>query len=202
MNFHNVHLVFPLRIKNRTNYANDILASEIPVNNFFAHWIKEIDIKRYGDDLPVLPLTNTVEIYKYSDAMLKHVPKEDLEVIRYDLMYSRKKVKLPNNEDRQDEHRAPGENADNRTNDNMDDRIEKFQNQIKNTKYYRIPLKYLCNIGLVNQPIRFNTKWRLTFETNMQKLFKSKANQAAAAGLPNNVDEKIILDSAPYILYY
>ena len=40
MNFHNVHLVFPLRIKKRTNNANNILATDIPVNNFFAHWIK------------------------------------------------------------------------------------------------------------------------------------------------------------------
>ena len=69
MNFHNVHLGFPLRIKKRTNNSNNILATEIPVNNFFVHWIKEIDIKHYGDDLPVLPLTNTDEIYQYSDAM-------------------------------------------------------------------------------------------------------------------------------------
>ena len=34
----------------------------------------------------------------------------------------------------------------------------------------------------------------------MQKLFESKRNQAAD-GLPNTVDAKIILDSAPYILY-
>ena len=64
-----------------------------------------------------------------------------------------------------------------------------------------MPLKYLCDIGLVNQPIRFNTQWRLTFEANMQKLIESKVNQAAAAGLPNTVDAKIILDSAPYIFY-
>ena len=41
------------------------------VNNFFAHWIREIDIKRYGDKIPILPLINAVDIYKYSDAMLK-----------------------------------------------------------------------------------------------------------------------------------
>ena len=57
MNFHNVHLVFPLRIKMRTNNANDILATEITINNFFAHWIKETNIKRYGDNLPILPLS-------------------------------------------------------------------------------------------------------------------------------------------------
>ena len=76
MNFHNVPLVFPLKIKKKTNVANDILATEITVNNFFAHWIKEIDINRLGDDVPVLPTTNTIEIYKYSDAMLKHSPKK------------------------------------------------------------------------------------------------------------------------------
>ena len=51
------------------------------------------------------------------------------------------------------------------------------------------------------QSIKFNTKWRLTFETNMQKLFESKTNQAAD-GLPNTVDAKIIIDLTPYLLYY
>ena len=91
MNFYNVHLVFLLKIKKRMNNANNIIATETTVNNFFPHWIKEIDIKRYGDELAVFPLTNTVEIYKYSDAMLKHVPKEALEVLRYDLLYSKKR---------------------------------------------------------------------------------------------------------------
>ena len=50
-------------------------------------------------------------------------------------------------------------------------------------------------------PIKFNTKWRLTFETNIQKLFESKTNQAAD-GLPNTVDAKTIIDSMLYLLYY
>ena len=99
MNFHNVHLVFRLKIKEKNNEANNIDDDEIPVNNFFANWIKELDIKHYGDDLPILPLTNTVEIYKYSDAKLKHVPDDALEVLQYDLLYSKKKVKLADNTD-------------------------------------------------------------------------------------------------------
>ena len=201
MNFHNVHIVFPLKIKKKTNVANDILATEITVNNFFAHWIKEIDIKRLGDDVPVLPTTNTIEIYKYSDAMLKHVPKKALKVIENDLLYSRKKVKLPAGEERRDEHTANAENANNRTDDNIDERIQKFQNQLKTDYFYRIPLKYICNLGKVNQPIRFNTKWRITFEQDMQKLFEAKTNLGAAAGLPDTVDAKIILKSTPYLLY-
>ena len=54
-------------------------------------------------------------------------------------------------------------------------------------------------MGLVNQPVKFNTKWLLTFETDY-RLFKSKANQANDA-LLDSVDAKIILTSTPYILY-
>ena len=186
-------------MQKRTNQANDIMADEIIVNNFFAHWIKEIDIKHYGDDLPILPLTNTVEVYKHSDTQLKHVPEKALEVLRYDLLYSKKKVKL---QDRQGKYSVAGKDANKRTDKNINNRIGKFQDQLKATRYYRIPLKYLCDNGLVNQPVRFNTPWQLTFGTNMQKLFESKAYQGAAAGLPNNVDAKIVLESAPYILYH
>ena len=155
-----------------------------------------------GDNTPILPTTNTVKIYKYSDAILKHIPEKALAVIQNDLLYSNKKVKLPNNEDGRDWHTATGENADDRTDDNLDDRITKFQNQLKNTYWYRIPLKYLCDIGYVNTPIKFNTKWRLTFETNMSRLFESKTNLGSTADYPNSVDAKIILESAPYLLFY
>ena len=33
-------------------------------------------------------------------------------------------------------------------------------------------------MGLVNQPVKFNTKWLLTFETDYQRLFETNANQA------------------------
>ena len=51
-------------------------------------------------------------------------------------------------------------------------------------------------------PIKFNTKSRLTFETDMQRLFESNTNLANDATYPDSVDAKIILDSAPYLLYY
>ena len=124
--------------------------TEITINSFFAHWIKEIDIKRLGDDIPILPTTNTIDIYKYSDAMLKHLPKKALKVIENNLLYSNKKVKLPDDEDGWDEQTVAGEDADKRNDDNIDERIQKFQNQLKNVYWYRIPLKYICNLGLVN----------------------------------------------------
>ena len=202
MNFHNLHLVFPLKIKKGTNEANNIDATVITINNFFTHWIKEIDIKKLGDDAPILPTTNTVEIYKYSDALLKHIPKKALAVIENDLLCSKKKVVLPDGEDRRKRHTAAGGDATERTDDNLDERIQKFANQLKTTYYYRIPLKYICNLGFVNTPIKFNTKWRLTFESDMQRLFESKTNLDVGAAYPNSVDAKIILNSAPYLLYH
>ena len=117
-------------------------------------------------------------------------------------MHSKKIVKLPAGEDRRDTHMAAGEDADNRTHDNIDDRIQKFQEQLKTTYCYRIPLKYIVDIGQVNTPITFNTKWGITFETDLQILFESKTDRRAAGGLPNNVDAKMILESTPYLLYY
>ena len=202
MNFHNVHLVFPLKIKKKSSATANIALSAVTVNNFFAHWIKEIDIKRLGDDTPILPTSNTVEIYKYSDAILKHLPKNALEVIENDLLYSKKKVTLPDGEDRRKKHTASGGDATERTDDNLTERIKKFNKQLQTTYYYRIPLQYLCDIGYVNTPIKFNTKWRLTFETNTAKLFESNANLASDAAYPTEFDAKIILDSTPYLLYH
>ena len=47
MNFHNVYLVFPIKIKKSANNATNFDATLMTVNNFFAHWIKKFDIKWY-----------------------------------------------------------------------------------------------------------------------------------------------------------
>ena len=50
------------------------------------YWIKEIFIKRYGDNLAILPLNNVIEIYRYSEAMLKYLPEKSLETFRKELL--------------------------------------------------------------------------------------------------------------------
>ena len=47
----NIHLCFPLKFKSMADNDNDIAAGLITVNNFFVHWIKKIDIKRYCDHI-------------------------------------------------------------------------------------------------------------------------------------------------------
>ena len=56
--------------------------------------------------------------------MLKHLPKDALEIIQYDLLYSKKKVKLRDGKDRRDERTANGDNANDRTDNNIDDRTD------------------------------------------------------------------------------
>ena len=63
-----------------------------------------------------------------------------------------------------------------------------------------IPLRFLCYLGLVNQSVKFNSKWLITFEWDYQKLFETKANQANDT-LLTSVDEKIILTATPYLLF-
>ena len=55
-------------------------------------------------------------------------------------------------------------------------------------------------MGLVNEPVKFDTKWLFKFETDYQRLFESKACQVNDT-LRDSVGAKIILMSTPYILY-
>ena len=61
-NYSSLTIALPIQIKKATNAAADIDGTMITVNNFFAHWLKEVDIKRYPDDIPILPTNNTLDI--------------------------------------------------------------------------------------------------------------------------------------------
>ena len=63
-----------------------------------------------------------------------------------------------------------------------------------------ILLRFLCDLSLVNQPVKFNTKWLITFEQDYQNLFETKANQTNDAS-PTTVDAKIILTVTVYLLF-
>ena len=118
-----------MQIKKKTNAANDREDDLMIVNNFFAHFIKEIDLRRYGDDIRILPTRNTVDIYRYSDAMLKHMPDDALKTYDETLLYSKTAVKLANNV-----HRRPNNTDNSRTHDNLDDRIDKFHDLLGKKK--------------------------------------------------------------------
>ena len=48
------------------------------VNNFSGHLVKEISITRYRHIKQLVQTFSPNEIYRYSDAMLKHLPEDSL----------------------------------------------------------------------------------------------------------------------------
>ena len=72
--------IFAFQKKVKTVAASDKATNMMTVNNFLAQWIREIDIKRYEDDLKILPTSNVTAIYRYWDAIFKHVPKDVLKI--------------------------------------------------------------------------------------------------------------------------
>ena len=88
-NLNSLHICFPIRIRKATDATAAIEANMITVNNFFAHWIKEITKTKYGRNKQLIPTSALQEIYQYSDAVLKHLPEKSLKKIN-DFLYSEK----------------------------------------------------------------------------------------------------------------
>ena len=98
--------------------------------------MKEVDIKRYPDNIRILPTNNAVDIYNYSAKMLKKLPAKALDMIKETLFYEKTPVVIPNNADRRSNTSTTP--AD-RTDANPGTRITDFNPIIKTRNYYRIP---------------------------------------------------------------
>ena len=72
----------------------------ITVKNFFGHWFTDIDIRRYPDDMRLLPTNNSVDIYQYSNVQMKYLPEKSVKKILKTMLYSNKPVYLEKNTDR------------------------------------------------------------------------------------------------------
>ena len=70
-------------------------------------------------------------------------------------------------------------------------------------KVYRIPLRYLVDVGLVNFPTAFNTKFTFNPEQNRNKLFEqtTKIDGTNAPVPATQPDAEVYFHSAPYIQY-
>ena len=93
----------------------------------------------------------------------------------------------PNNDD----------TANKRTDDNQQDRIDQFLDQIKNKLTYSIHLSYVCDLGKINFPTKLDMKIRLTLETELKNLFETNMKVANIG----TTDAQIILLKAPYLQY-
>ena len=212
LNFSNIILCLPVTFRKTSDKAAAIDDDIISVNNFFVHWIKDLNIKRYGDDIAILPINKTLDIYRYSESMLKHLPGDVIKTFQKELLYSKKPVIIKGNaantiSDRRNHINAAARNSN--TDANIEDRIDKFNqgDALSRKKVYRIPLKYLVDIGLVNLPTAFNVKFVFNLEKTLGKLFESRKKTpdtaaGAAAALPTTaLDANVYFHTIPYLQY-
>ena len=89
-NLKSLDLFFLIRFRKLSNADQVTLRTLMSVNNFFAHWIKEIDRMKYGTNKWLIPTINPKEICRYSDEILKHLSKNALKIIGKDLLHSTK----------------------------------------------------------------------------------------------------------------
>ena len=165
------------------------------VNNFFGHWFTNMDIRRYPDDINILPTNNSVSIANYSNAQMKYLPEKSMKKLMKTMLYSNKPVYITNDNDR----RPNNSNvvAD-RTDQNLVFRLKNFANTLKAQTIYRIPLLYFCDLGKVNFSVNTDTRIKITLQGNLNKLFESSAK---VASIPDNPDAFIKIFARPYIAY-
>ena len=84
---------------------------------------------------------------------------------------------------------------------NLQDRINKFQEQLKSEHVYRMPLRYFSDIRKINFPTKIDYRIKLFLETKMEKLFESRKVLAAGADIPDSVYAEIIFTRAPFIQF-
>ena len=119
--------------------------------------------------------------------MLKHMSEKALKTFQETVLYRKKSVILPANRNRRSH--ADNDVAD-RMDSNLSDRITKFNDVINS-----VPLRFLVDIGLLNFPVKIDSKTICTLESDMNKLFESNA-KVTTAGAP---DTKIIWHESPFI---
>ena len=99
-NYCTMELVLPIQITKNTTKAAQLDADMITVNNCFARWITDIDIRRYPDDTRILPTINKAGVCQFTASHLKYLPKDSAKTIMKQLLYSNKPVYLAEGTDR------------------------------------------------------------------------------------------------------
>ena len=161
--------------------------------NQLTNWIKEIDIKRYPDNLKILPTNNVVPLSDHAAKYLKHMPANALSTIKSTLLYEKTPVMLASDR-RSHSSNTPADRSDK----NIEKRVASFTtaNLLKKV-YYRIPLKFCTELGNVNCQHNINTNFTFTLELNTVKVYEN----TAVAGLNLEPDAAVHFHKRPYITY-
>ena len=70
VNLNSIHICFPIKIKKATNKVANIENDLITINNFFAHWVKEVSVTKCGSYKELPSTFSPNEVYQYADSML------------------------------------------------------------------------------------------------------------------------------------
>ena len=80
-----------------------------------------------------------------------------------------------------------------RTDANLGKRVTNYLALIGQKIYYRIPLKFFTSLGLLNRPLKIDTRFLFTLEQNLNKFFETNAKAEPVA--------QIIVHDTPCISY-
>ena len=114
--------------------------------------------------------------------MLKHLPKDSLKKSEKTVPYSKQPVYY--NKTTIDRRTHNSAMLNDITDLSINERITKFQNQLKNELANRIPLRYFTDLGKINFPLKIDFRIKCHLETKMKKLFESK-KQVTTVGAPD-----------------
>ena len=190
-----MEIVLPIQFTKKTNKTAQIDKYAVTVNNFFGHWFTDIDIRRYPDNMRILPTNNSVDIYQYSNVQLKYLPQKTGLTFLKTFLYCNKPVYLDTDVDRRPNN---NEQIADRSDPNLTERLDKLTDWISFKKIYRIPLGLIVDLGLINFCVKTDTKFLITLERDMNKLFETNKK---AASIPDEPDALIQFHDRPYIAY-
>ena len=95
-----MEIYLPLKFTKISNKALQMDAQMMTVNIFFGRWFTNIDVRRYPDDMIILPTNNSVPIHHYSNAQMKCLSQKSVKNLLKTILYSNKPVYLAANTDR------------------------------------------------------------------------------------------------------
>ena len=182
-NYSSMEIALPVYFTKKASALTQMDATMITVNNFFAHWFTDIDIRRYPDDMKILPTNNSVDIYQYANSQLKHLPEKSAETLLKPFLYSNKPVYLDEDVDRRD---FDDNTSTKRSDPNLTYRLAQLAAYFFAKIEYRIPLGLLTDLGLCNFPVQTNTKITITLETDTSRLFESNKKVTALPTISPN----------------
>ena len=155
-----------------------------------------IDIKRYPDDVKILPTDKTISIYDYANAQLKYLPKDSIKKLRKSFLYSNLAVYLDADTDRHDNNSGT---AAKRSDPNLTWRLANLHDHTFLKNEYRIPLGLITDLGLCNFPVQTDTRITITLERNLDKLFEDVEKRDAIP--TTDPDASIEFWDRPYVDY-